>query len=100
MTFATSVMVDRWQLSAGPKFSVTPWHRAPYVFMRFRCMFHLVLHVFYLDVAYVALAIHVCCKRMFHFFKRTLQVFYLYFLHVAMAIHVCCNCMFQIFHPV
>jgi hypothetical protein len=30
----------------------------------FKC-FNRMLQVFYLDVAYVALAIHVCCKRMF-----------------------------------
>jgi hypothetical protein len=64
-TSACIVTVDRWQLSSSPIFFINPWHRAPYVFMRFRCIFHLVLHVFHLDVAYVALAIHVCCKCMF-----------------------------------
>jgi hypothetical protein len=31
--------------------------------------------VFYLDIAYVAVAIHICCKCMFHtlFFRRMLQ---------------------------
>jgi hypothetical protein len=101
--FATSVAVDRWQLSAGPSFFITPWHRALYVFMRFRCMFHLmlhmfhlVLHMFHLNVAYVALAIHICCKcifKCFICFRRMLQVFYLYVSYVAMGVYVCCKYM-------
>jgi hypothetical protein len=48
--------------------------------MRFRCMFHL-------DVAYVALTIHVCCKCMF-------QMFHLFRTYVASVLSVsfiCCN---------
>jgi hypothetical protein len=81
-SFAASVTVDRWQLSVGSNFSVAPWHRAPYVSMCFRCMFHLVLHVFHLDVAYVVLATHVCYKCMF-------QMFHLLQTYVASVLSVC-----------
>jgi len=59
----------------------------------FKCFsyFKHMLQVFYLDVAYVAMAIHVCWKcmfQMFQLFKRMLQMFYLY---VALAIHVYCK---------
>jgi hypothetical protein len=51
------------------------------------------------DVAYVAMAIHVCCKCMFQMF----QLFQTYVASVLSAyyivdIHACCKCMFQIFH--
>jgi hypothetical protein len=94
---AAVVTVDCWQLSAGLNFFVTLWHRAPYVFMRFRCMFHLVLHVYHLDVTYVALTIHICCKCMF-------KMFHLFQMYAASVLSVCficcnvytriCNCMF------
>jgi hypothetical protein len=42
------------------------------------------MQVFYLDVAYVALVIHVCCKYMF-------QMFWL-FQYVASALYRCCIC--------
>jgi hypothetical protein len=35
----------------------------------FNC-FKRMLQVFYLDVTYVVVAIHICCKRMFHMFQR------------------------------
>ena len=40
------------------------------MFHAFRCCmcFIRMLYVFHLDVAYVAMAIHVCCKYMFHLF--------------------------------
>ena len=68
------------------------------------------LQVFHVDVvkvdrnvAYVAMAIHICCKclfQMFHlFFIRMLQMFYLDVAYVALAIHICCKRMFQMFHP-
>jgi hypothetical protein len=46
------------------------------------------LHVFHQDVAYVAVAIHICCKRMFQmfhmFFRRILQqVFHVVSVHVS-----------------
>jgi NO-binding membrane sensor protein with MHYT domain len=56
------------------------------------------LQVFYLDITYVALAIHICCKCMFQrfqLFQSLLQVFYLDVTYVALAIHVCCKFMFQ-----
>ena len=53
--------------------------------------------MFYLDVAYVALAIHVCCKCIFQIF----QLFQTYVASVvsgvayaAVAIHICCKRMF------
>jgi hypothetical protein len=75
------------QLSAGLKLFVTPWHQAPYIFMRFsfRSMFHLVLHVFHLDVAYGTLVIHVCCKYIF-------QMFHLFQMYVASVLSVCFIC--------
>jgi hypothetical protein len=51
------------------------------------------LQVFHVDVAYVAMAIHVCCKcicyKCFSCFKHMLQVFYL---DVAYVSHICCKC--------
>jgi hypothetical protein len=95
-----SVTLDRWLLSVGSNFSVTPWHRASYVSMYFRCMFHPVLHVFYLDhmlhwqYTYVASV----CFKYFVYFRLMLQVFYLYVSYVAIRIHIYCRCMFQMFH--
>jgi hypothetical protein len=75
------------QFSAGLKLSVTPWHQASYIFMcfSFKSMFHLVLHVFHLDVAYGTLAIHVCCKYIF-------QMFHLKQMYVASVLSVCFIC--------
>jgi hypothetical protein len=42
-------------------------------------------------VAYVAMAIHVCCKCMF-------QMFQTYVLSVLSGYCICCKCMFQMFH--
>jgi hypothetical protein len=43
----------------------------------------------YLEVAYVAMTIHVCCKCMFQiFFGSMLQVFYLDVAYIAVAIHM------------
>jgi hypothetical protein len=51
------------------------------------------------SVAYVAMAIHVCCKCMFVMFqlfcfRRMLQVFYLDVAYVAVAMHICYKSMF------
>jgi hypothetical protein len=71
--------------------------------------------LFYPDVTYVAMAIHVCFKRIFHCFKLMSQVFSyecckvdLDVAYVAMAIHtcvklcfkcfICFRCMLQIFY--
>jgi energy-converting hydrogenase Eha subunit C len=59
--------------------------------------------VFYLDIAYVAMAIHVCCKyifQMFQLFHLNAACFYLDVAHVAVAICVYCKCiqMFHMFH--
>jgi hypothetical protein len=43
-----------------------------------------------LAVAYVALAIRICCKC----FKRMLQVFYLDVAYLAVVIHICWKRMF------
>jgi hypothetical protein len=53
-----------------------------------------ILHVFYLDVTYVAIIIYVRCKCIFQMF----QLFHLDVAYVAVVIHVCCKCMFQMFH--
>jgi hypothetical protein len=76
------------------------------VFYKSFSCFIWMLHVFHLDVAYVAVAIHVCCKSMFQIFhllytyvaslcfkyftcfKRMLQVFYLDVAYVAVIIHI------------
>jgi hypothetical protein len=54
-----------------------------------------------LEVAYVIIAIHVCCKCMFQNVSVVSNIyckcFYLDVVYVALAIHVCCKCMFQIF---
>ena len=62
-----------------------------------------------LDVAYVAMAIHVCCKcllKMFHLLQTYVASVFIWMLHmlqwlcvyVLVAIHICCKPMFQIFH--
>jgi hypothetical protein len=63
--------------------------------------FYLDVVCFYLDVAYVAVAIHLCCKYMFQIFHLFSDVCYKYFMnvaYVAVVIHICCKCMFQLFH--
>jgi hypothetical protein len=65
----------------------------------FKCFgyFKRMLQVFYLDVAYVAAAIHGCYKCMFQMF----QLFQMYVAsvlldvaYVAMVIRICCKSMF------
>ena len=62
------------------------------------------LHLFHLDVAYVVVAIHVCCKCMFQIFHLFSYVcckcFIWMLLYVAVVIHICCKRMFQLFHLV
>ena len=56
--------------------------------------------MFHLDGAYVAMAIHVCCKcvfQMFQVFHLYVACFHLDVAYVAVAIHVCCKCMFEMF---
>jgi hypothetical protein len=48
-------------------------------------------------VVYVAMTIDIYYKCMFQYFKRILQVFYLDVAYVALAIHVCCKYIFQMF---
>jgi hypothetical protein len=49
----------------------------------FSC-FRRMLQVFYLDVAYVLVAIHICCKPMFQMF-HLFQTYFAAMLHVASA---------------
>ena len=51
------------------------------------------LQLFYLDVAYVALAIHVCCKCMFQIF----QLFQTYVASVLSGYRICCSVYTHIF---
>jgi hypothetical protein len=55
-----------------------------------------------LDVAYVARAIHICCKYLFKLFHLlqmyVAMTFYLDVAYVAEAIHICCKRMFQMFY--
>jgi energy-converting hydrogenase Eha subunit C len=54
-----------------------------------------------LDVAYVAKAIHICCKcvfQMFQVFHLDVACFHLDVAYVAVAIHVCSKCIFQMFY--
>jgi hypothetical protein len=46
------------------------------------------------DVAYVAIAIHVCCKRLFQVFHMFFQthIAIVYYLGVAYISHICCKC--------
>jgi hypothetical protein len=56
--------------------------------MRLRCMFHL-------DVAYVAMTIHICCEcffQMFQLFHLDVVCFHLDVAYVGMAICVCSKC--------
>jgi hypothetical protein len=74
------------------------------LFRRFchTCVFIWMLNVFRLDIAYVAMTIHVCCKYMFFkcfiCFRRILQVFYLDVAYVSVAICICCKRLFKMFH--
>jgi hypothetical protein len=65
------------------------------------------LQVFYLDVAYVVLAVHVCCKYMFQIFyfvsnvccKYFIWILYLlqkYVVNVLLISDVCCNKCFYV----
>jgi hypothetical protein len=69
-------------------------------FKCFICFKHM-LQVFYQDIAYVAVAIHICCKcvfQMFQLFHLYIACFYLDVAYVPLAIHICCKCIFQMFH--
>jgi hypothetical protein len=55
--------------------------------------------VFHPDVAFVSsgccivtMAIHVCCKCMFHLFQTYVASVYLDVAYVAVAIYICCKC--------
>jgi len=50
------------------------------------------LHMFYLNVTYVAMTIHVCCR----WFFLDVVCFYLNIAYITVAIHVCCKCMFHL----
>jgi hypothetical protein len=84
-SFAAPDMVDRWQLSASPKFSVTPWHQAPYVSCVSDVRFIWMLHVFHLYVACVSSRCCICCNGYTHM----LQV---YVLNVLFVSNVRCKC--------
>jgi hypothetical protein len=63
--------------------------------------FKRMLQMFHLDVAHVAVAIHVCCKsvfQMFRLFHLDVAYFYLDVAYVVVAIHICCKYMFQMCH--
>jgi hypothetical protein len=69
-------------------------------FKGFSCFKHM-LQVFHLDVAYIAVAIHICCNcvfQMFQLFHLDLACFHLDVAYVAVSIHVCCKCMLQMFN--
>jgi hypothetical protein len=56
--------------------------------------------MFYLYIAYVAMAIHVCCRcvfQIFQLFHLDVACFHLDISYVVAAIHVCCKCIFQMF---
>jgi hypothetical protein len=56
------------------------------MFQMFQLFFKRMLQVFYLDVAYIAVDVHVCCKCVFQIFQQ----FHLDVAYITMAIHVCC----------
>ena len=64
-------------------------------------MFHMDVAKVDYDVAYVAMAIHACCKSMFSMFhlflRRMLQAFYL---DVAYVSRICCKCFIWKLHIV
>ena len=69
-------------------------------FKYFNCL-KCILQVFHLDAAYVAVAIHVCCKcvfQMLQLFHLDVACFHLDVTYVAVAIRVCYKCTFQMFH--
>jgi hypothetical protein len=64
-------------------------------------LFHADVEKIDLDVAYLAIAIHVCCKClfiMFHLLQTYVTSIFLNVAYVAVTIHICCKCMFQMFH--
>ena len=85
--FAAFETVDCLQLSVGPKFSATPWHRTMYVSCVLDICCNWMLHVFHLDVAsVVSSGCCICCicytrmlqvyvLKCFICFRRMLQVF-------------------------
>jgi hypothetical protein len=52
------------------------------------------LQVFYQDVVYIALTIHICCKCMFQLFQTYVASVLSDIAYVAVAIHICCKHMF------
>jgi hypothetical protein len=53
--------------------------------------------MFYLDVVYVTMTIHVCCKCVFQNFQGFHLHVACFYLDVAVAIHICCRCIFYLF---
>ena len=104
------MLVDCLQLSVGPNFSATPWHRTMYVSCVLDVCCNWMLHVFHLNVAsVVSPGCCICCigytrmlqvyvLKCFICFRRMLQVFLSVYCICCNAIHVCCKCMFQMFH--
>jgi hypothetical protein len=62
-----------------------------------KCVFQ-IFQLFHLDVAYIAVAIHHVVFQMFHLFQIYRRCFIWMLLYVAVVIHICCKCMFQLFH--
>jgi hypothetical protein len=64
-------------------------------------LFHLDVACFHLDVAYVAVAIHVCCKCMLQMFNLFLtyvaSVLSRCCIYVVVVIHICYKRIFQLF---
>jgi hypothetical protein len=54
------------------------------------------LDVVYVAATYMYVAS--VCSKYFTYFRCMLQLFYLNVIYVAVIIHICCTCIFQLFH--
>jgi hypothetical protein len=74
----------------------TGYTRTLQVYVQMFSYFKYMLQVFYLNIAYVAVDIHVCCIcfKCFSYFKCMLQTFYLNVAYVIVAIPIYCKSMF------
>ena len=120
--FAAFETVDCLQLSVGPIFSATPWHRTMYVSCVLDVCCNWMLHVYHLDVASVVSSgccigytrmLQVYVLKCFIYFRRMLQVFlYVYCIccngytrmlqvyvsNVSSISNVCCKCIIWMLH--
>jgi hypothetical protein len=87
-------------------FYMLQWLYMYFASVRFNCFscFRHMLLVFYLDIAYIAVDIHVCCKcifqmcHLFHTYVASISTGCCICCIIAYVLDICCKRLFKIFH--